>query len=387
MKRHLYATTAICAVSLLDAQAARAEGIELGLGGYSIKLISAGGLNTTGSRDTPSDDPDYNATGLWAKDKIYFYGEYVADNGFQFGARVEYNAYDGADIDKHFVWVESDFGRVEAGSRESAAYQMHYAAPAVGLVLNSGWVTVFVPANPDSVTSSRTVAVSTYVDFGKKENTLTYYTPRIEGFQLGLSYAPAVSLSGDGQNFPAEADRNTQYYNGFAAGLNFENDVAGVGVALSLGYTRAEAPSDVLALGGDDYQGIALGATASYAGVTVGGSYANQFDGTASINGSGTALSRVIEGQAWDVGVSYGAGPWTFGASYFQSAVEGAPAGTAGVVGSGNDDKLYAAVGGIQYALGPGINAIGGVMYGRWSAESGAVNTGVVAAGGFRFNF
>ncbi|MEO1192701.1 MAG: porin [Pseudomonadota bacterium] len=389
MRQRLLASSAICAAALVPSQHALADGIELGIGGFKNTVFSAGGLNTTGSRDDPGNDPDYNATGLWADGEVWFLGSYKHDNGLNFGARVEMEVFASSTsedtISQHFIFVSGDFGRVEAGSRYSAAYQMHYAAPVVGLPINSGWVTVFIPANPDSDVTFVTPAVSTFIDFGDKENALTYYTPRIQGFQLGLTYAPAISGSGDGQNFPVEADRDTQYYNGFSVGVNFVDDFDGVGVALSGGYRRSDAPNEILDAGGQDYQAVSFGAEFSYAGVTIGGSYANSFDGQATVEGG--VLTNTTEGQAWDVGLAYGQGPWTVGAAYLQTEVEGAPAGTPGFIGSGNDDKLYAATVGIDYALGPGINAIGGVMYGRWSAESGAVNTGVIAAAGLTLRF
>ncbi len=390
MKHSLYATTALCAAATLGAGVAEADGIKLGISGYTNTLFSAGGINATAGRDFGgTDKPDYNPTGLWADGEIWFDGAYRHDNGIEFGARVELEIFSSSTtsdtISQHFIFVEGDFGRVEAGSRYSAAYQMHYAAPVVGLPINSGWVTVFIPANPDSTVAFLTPAVSTYLDYGNKENQITYYTPRIEGFQLGLSYAPSISFSGDGQNFPVEADRNTQYSNGFSVGANYVEEFGDWGVAVATGYRRSDAPDNVTSLGGNDYQSFSVGANLSYAGVTIGGSYANSFDGQVTVSSS--AIVNSTEGQSWDVGIAYGAGPWTIGASYFQAEVEGAPAGTPGFIGSGNDDKLYAATAGIDYALGPGINAIGGVMYGRWSAESGAVNTGVIAAAGLTLSF
>ncbi|MEQ8651734.1 MAG: porin [Kiloniellales bacterium] len=394
LKRTLYATTALCALTVIGGKAAHADGIELGISGFMNTLFSAGGINATAGRDpvdggAPDPKPDYNPTGLFADGEVWFLGDYKHDNGMRFGARVEMEVFSSSTsedtISQHFIFVQSDYGRVEAGSRYSAAYQMHYAAPQVGLPINSGWVTVFIPANPDSTVAFVTPSVSTFIDYGDKENQLTYYTPRIGGFQLGLSYAPSISFSGDGKNFPVEADRDTEYSNGFSVGLNYVEEFDGLGVALSGGYRRSEAPEAVTAAGGDDYQGVSLGAELAYAGVTIGGSYANSFDGQATVDGG--VLINSTEGQAWDVGVAYSSGPWVIGAAYLQTEVEGAPGGTAGFVGSGNEDKLYAATAGIDYELGPGINAIGGVMYGRWSAESGAVNTGVIGAAGLTLSF
>ncbi len=404
MKKVLYGTTALCAAGVLGATGAAADGIELGIGGYMNTMFSAGGINGTAGRDfLGTSKPDYNVTGLWADGEVWFLGSYKHDNGIRFGARVELEVFASSTssdtIDEHYIFVEGDFGRVVAGSENSAAYIMHYAAPVSGLPINSGWVTVFIPPNPDSAVGFRTPSVSTYLDYGNDENQITYYTPRFSGFQLGLSYAPTVAGNGEGQNFPVEAERNSQYWNGFAAGANFVDDFDGIGVAISVGYTRAEAPDDLRSLGVDDYQGFNVGANFSYAGVTIGGAYANAFDGQASSFTDSNGATQVFtsEGNSWDVGIAYSAGPWTVGAEYFQGEVEGivnsgsgaggTNAAGSGVRGAGNDDRLYAATGGLTYALGPGITARGGIMYGRWAAESGAVNTGVIGAAGLSFRF
>jgi hypothetical protein len=393
MKKVLYSTTALCAAGMLGATGAAADGIELGLGGYMNTLFSAGGLNN-------DSDEDYNETGVWNDGEVFFLGSYKHDNGIRFGARVELEVFSGGDnIDERYIFIDGDFGRVVAGSENSAAYIMHYAAPVAGLPINSGWVTPFIPPHPDSSVGFRTPSVSTYLDYGNDESQITYYTPRISGFQLGLSYAPTVNGGGDGQTFPVEADRNTQYHNGFAAGVNFVDDFDGVGIALSAGYTRAEVSDELDSLGADDYQGINLGANLSYAGVTIGGSYANAFDGQASYfyDGNHAPQLRNSEGQSFNVGIAYSTGPWTVGAQYFQGEVEGivdsgaGPGGTqaagSGILHAAEEDKFYAATAGLSYDLGPGILARGGVMYGRWDAESGAESSGVIGAAGLSFSF
>src|SRR3546814_9879522 len=64
-----------------------------------------------------------------SSDLIWFVGEYKHDNGITFGARVELEAFStDSQIDNRFIYVEGDFGRIEAGSRQSAGSQMTYAA-------------------------------------------------------------------------------------------------------------------------------------------------------------------------------------------------------------------------------------------------------------------
>ncbi len=386
----LFTTTACCAVSSLSFAADTDKGIKLSIGGYSNSLFSAGHINSSPSRNDPEESPDYGATGVWQNTTFTLQGKYETENALQFGAMMELEIFSWRSdeiftIERRFGWLDTPYGRLELGSNYSAAYQMHYAAPVVGLPLNSGWVTVFIPPNDDSTVVFISPATSTYLDFGDTENVVTYYTPRMEGFQLGLSYAPTVSEIGGGQNFPVEAERRTQYYNGISLGANYVKTIEDVSVALATGYRRAQ-PSDLAReVGAGAYQAVSFGFNLGYAGVTIGGSYANEIEGEREFDSDG--VFRSTTGQSWDAGISYKTGDWLLGAAYFHGQIEGAPAGTSGFVRSGRKSKMTAATVGFDYTLASGIHAIGGIMYGRWDAESGAVNTGVIAASGLTFYY
>ncbi len=389
MRRALSTTTALCTALLLQCGQASASGFEFSISGYLDTLVSAGKLKTSPSRDDPSIDPNYGATGILEYGEFWITARQKLGDHYVFGGQMEFDTFPLVEPDfntsEHYIFVDTPYGLFNVGARYSAAYQMQYAAPILSLPINSGWVTAFIPPNPDSTIAYRTPAVSTYIDYGSKENNFTYYTPRLEGFQFGISYAPAISFSGDGQNFPVEAERNTQYYNGLSVGVNYVDSLRGFDVAVATGYRRTEASAAILAAGGGDYQGVSFGASFSRWGVTVGGSYANAFDGQVTL--SDDVIVDSTEGVSWDIGIAYSDGPWTVGGAYMQTKVEGAPPGTPGFVGSGNDDRLYTGIAGIDYSLAPGISALGGVMFARWSAESGAVNSGVVFATGLGFDF
>jgi outer membrane protein OmpU len=377
MKRSILGTTALVAVGAIGLAPAEAK-IELGLSGYMNTYFSVASID-----EGDNDPQDFNPTGVFSDGEVHFTGEVTLDNGISFGANVQLemfgNANSGGDtIDEKFAYMESSFGRITAGSEDSAAYIMHYAAPYAGLPVNSGWVTVFIPANPDSSTAFQHPGVSTYIDWGSDENVITYYTPRFFGFQLGLTYAPSLVGNGDGKNFPVEADTETEYNNGFAVGLNFVEDFNGFGVAASVGWRYAQASDFISDAGFDDYQAISAGLQLSYAGFTVGGSYANEYDGMI----TGDAIDGFVstEGQSWDAGATYNLGPWTFGITYFQGEVENE-------VADNDQDKLWAIQGGLYYALGPGITVGAGVMYGDWDAETGFSNTGIAGAAGLGFSF
>lgn len=391
MKKVLYGTTALVAAGVLGAGSAAADGISMGIGGYMNTYFSVGGID----EGTAAKSDDYNSTGLFSDGEIHFKGEYKHDNGITFGVNVQLEdfgtANTGDTIDEKYIEVKGDFGRIVAGSENSAAYIMHYAAPSVGLPINSGWVTVFVPTPTGMSGIFRSPTGSTYLDFGNDENVITYYTPRFAGFQIGVTYAPSVVGNGDGKNFPVEADRNDDFYNGFAVGLNYVQDFNGFGVSASAGYRRATTPKDLedfldsgLGIDAGDVQMVSFGLQLSYAGFTLGGSYANQ------ISGPNFGLVTT-EGQSWDVGLSYAYGPWHVGATYFHSTVEGYynTASMSAFVGldTTGDSTIQAASLGVAYDIGPGLQLSANLLWADYDTEFGYTNEGVVGIVGTKFSF
>jgi outer membrane protein OmpU len=386
MKKVLYGTTALVAAGVMGAGSADAK-ISLGLGGYMNTFFSVASID-----EADSTSQDYNPTGLFSDGEVHFRGEYKHDNGITFGANVQLEMFGtsntGDTIDEKYAFVDGDFGRIVAGSENTAAYIMHYAAPNVGLPVNSGWVTVFIPV-PGTINGAglfRSPGSSTYLDYGNDDNGITYYTPRFWGFQVGLTYTPSVVGNGDGKNFPVEADTETEYNNGFAVGVNYVEDFNGFGIALSGGYryatvddTRNDPPGGT---GADDYQAVSAGLNLSYAGFTVGGSYANEMEGkqVCATSACGGGISSSTEGFAWDVGVSYEFGPWAFGVTYLHGEQEG-------LLADPDQDELDTVSGGLSYALGPGITARAGVMWADWKPENGGSQSGIAGAVGLSFSF
>ena len=373
MKRLFLGTTAIVAAASLG-HPADAK-IELGLGGYMNSYFSVAAI------DEGANDPhDYNPTGLFSDGEVYFTGEVELDNGILLGAVVQLEMFGdpnsfGDTIDERYMYLESTFGRIVAGSTNMAPYAMAVFAPYAGLPINSGWVTAFVPANPDSQVAFLHPGVSTLLEPQEDSNGITYYSPNLWGFQLGLSYVPSATPGGDGKNFPVEADRETEYHNAFAVGLTYVESFDGFDVALSGSWLFAQADEQGKDDGVDDYQAFMVGANLSYAGVTLGGSYANEYQGL--VDDSGTVTT---EGQSYDVGASYALGPWTVAVTWFHGATEDQ-------IAEPGEDVMHALQGGFYYALGPGITLGGGVMWVEWDAESGFTNAGVAGALGLTFEF
>ena len=368
MKKTLFGTTALVTAGVLASSAAQAQ-IELGLGGYMNNYFAIGDSD-------PDDGTDYAPTGLFSDGEVWFLGEFTADNGLTFGANIQLESFTTGDqIDENFGYMEGGFGRLQFGSENTAAYLMHFAAPSVGAPVNSGWVTSFIPQPAGHTAGFRTPGLSTFIDTGNDENTLTYFTPRFLGFQLGASYQAAVVFTGEGQNFPVFANEDTQYNNGISVGVNFVETFGSVDLAVAGGYRRAEAPDGPI--GGrnaDDMEQVSVGVNIGFAGFTLGGSYANELEGRL------TAAGVSSEGESYDIGVSYGTGPWEFGALYFHGEVDGSVA----VAGDNEMDTLQGAIG---YAVAPGVTASVTGMYTEWDTETGNDNDGFAGIVGINFGF
>ncbi len=375
MKKLLYGTTALVAAGALTSTAAQAEeGIKLSLGGYMNQFFGAGSLDS--DRDT-----DYNSAGLFSDGEVWFVGETTLDNGITFGANIQLESFGAGDrggtadvIDEDFAYISGSFGRVNIGSENSAAYLMQYGAPNVGAPINSGWLSTFIPSDGANTGGGgfRTPRLSTYLDWNNDENVITYFTPRFAGFQIGATYAPTVSESGDGANFPVQADQDTEFSNGIAVGVNYVNTLGPVDLAVAGGYRWAKGPEDNA--GGEstnfdnsdtNLRQYSAGLNVGFSGVTIGTSLGVEDSG------------RPTDGWGYDAGVSYGQGPWAVGLTWFQSQVKGRSGFDTGATATNvsGDDELMALQAGASYAVGPGITASLSVLYADWESDNTGTGT------------
>lgn len=333
MKKILLGTTAIVAAGMIAAPAAdAAEKLKVSVGGYMEQWVGYTSQDDSGATDLSGLDVKSDA-------EIHFKGMTTLDNGMSVGINVqlEANSNSGDQIDESYMIIKGNFGEVNLGSENSAMYKMNYGPSDYGIGINSGdqssWAT-----KPASVSGSffRSPFGSTNIEPARTNDSekLTYYTPRIEGFQLGLSYIPEASQDANGQ-----PDRESDLTDGYAVAANFKRDFGGFNLGLSGGFGAfTSGTADNL----DDPKAWSLGATAGFGGFSVGAAYADA---------EGTTEADASEG--FNVGVAYATGPWGVSLGWSHGEVEGS---TSGVVTSGNGEQDTYALSG-KYALGPGVTA------------------------------
>ena len=364
-KNLLLGTSALVAGGLMAADYAMAEEpLRLDVRGYRNEYFGIGSID--------HDTIDFNNTGHFSEGEVQFRGETTLDNGITVGVQVELEAVANADqIDENYAFIHGSFGRLVLGSENSAPYQGFWSvtAPNVGVPLNSGWITVFIPPAPGSTVGFRRPSVTTNLDLHNDDNVISYYTPRFNGFQLSGTYIPTINDSGDGKNGPVQANTNTERHNGVSGGLHYTQsfnalDFTWMGAVNWIGECDGAACTGG---GNDDILQFKSGLNIGYAGFSFGGSFGYEDS------------DRTNEGYSADLGLSYSTGPWGVSATGFYSDVEGGA--------GGGDDELIAVSGAVSYALGPGISVSGSILYANWDDEGSNDSEGIMFISGISISY
>lgn len=335
MKKILLGTTAIIALSTFSAEAFAAEKIKLGLGGFMRHYVGIGNSDETAATALSSNDRDLGL-GMHSNTEIYFRGETKLDNGLIVSADIQLEAgiedANGADISSLTIATET-MGALSIGGTASADDDIIVKAPASASDL--GWGDAAAYANIAGTANGSSNAFeaqsTTAMDMNATKGTkLKYNSANYGGVSFAASYTPA---SGAGTG--AQSSGRNATHDETAAGVAFEGEMGGASVAASVATLRINGTNN------QNHFGLNVG----MGGVTVGGAYttSNDDQGTAA-----TAASASNDGKAYEIGISYETGPYTFAGGYMKSQSKGVVA-TAG----NNVDKYWMVSG--AYDLSGGV--------------------------------
>ena len=350
-----------------------------------------------------------------------------------------------AQIDEAFLFAFGDWGRMELGSRDAATYRMYYGTPSAfigwgAIQHNHNYINASVQANNKGY--ARTMA-TTITPTWQDVNRVNYFTPRFAGLQIGIGYAPKLNasatntpgiISGPGNGAGICGYNNATNINNcpsadyawqdlFDVGANYLNKFGDFTVALYGAFAYASfvpgfqpfagAANMVTGANLSAWKQWVAGAQFGFAGFTVGGAVG--WDN----NGLGGNYYTGVDNDTrfYTAGVMYETGPWQMSAMWAgfwntngngSSNVTNIATGTqvqtlsaANATGnpfSGNStyfsnnpstQGLFGAEVvqkwevGANYALGPGIKAVGGFMYYNAYGPSNAVvaNSWVIMLG------
>ena len=373
MKKQLIGTTALVGVGALATagvaqEAEAAEPLSLSIGGYYQTSLEYR------DEDDDTGEPGANRQefDIYNDGEIQFTASTTLDNGIGVRARIEYEAKNqGAGstiVDERWIQFSGGFGQLKIGQDDNASNAMHYQAPVASGNMGVNTPTFAVPlAGGNRITSYPTTYVNTNGDADK----IIWFSPRIAGFQLGLSYGPdnapnQTSIPSFDNNAGAQEDV-------FSVGLNFVETFNDIDVAVSAGYLtgQTEANTTVTGLNSDDIEQFSAGLNVGFAGFTVGASLRLSNQG---LNNSDLTI--------WDAGVTYATGPLTVGFTYLHGEAEDPF--------SGGDDETDQGVFTAVYNIGPGVDLWGGVKFFEYDDDTSSAaneNEGYIIALGSSVSF
>ena len=165
-------------------------------------VVSLGGFFTQSIAVVDSDEPagsNLEDNALNQNAEIHFKGRSRFDNGMEIGFQVQLEAetHDNDQIDEHYVYVKGDWGKVIVGAENGVAHLGEVTGPSfvAGLksynnsltdeVIETAYDTIF---DDDIIEDAN---MSTKIEhISGDANKVSYFTPKINGLQLGVSFTP-----------------------------------------------------------------------------------------------------------------------------------------------------------------------------------------------------
>ena len=205
-------------------------------------------------------------------------------------------------LDRTYLWLDRDkFGKIEIGSNISAASAMQTNGASVAVAtggVDGSWAKY---VNSDTFDSSGTAALrdenfitypgllfqdSNFEEIGNHERSrkITYYSPKLHGFQVGLSYIPDVDNKGGSASMPnSDSDGNRQEKNALAGGISWEKTIAPyreVKISLVSEYAKSNRSALDKANGRVYYdaRAIEVGGTYRHNNIQIGASYGTHWN-------------------------------------------------------------------------------------------------------------
>ena len=346
MKKLLLNGTAIAGLALAMTATPAAADLELGIGGH----FSAYGVFA--SQDEAAEDThDFE---LQREAELYFMGETTLDNGLTVGAEIQVEGESNAGaagqgmVDESYIYMSGDWGRVNVGSENGAAYLLQVGAPAVDANfdgIDPEYIVVNRGGNAALAANGR--GFNYGMGFGGDNdrgdtNKLTYLSPVFSGFQVGVSYSSTLQEDVDVRDGLSSDAAAAGLEDEYQVGARWAGQFEGVGVTLGAGWAQAE--QEVETAGEDDREQWNVGLNLNFSNVTVGGAYFEDNNG----------LDSDAETKTYVLGANYETGPYTFGVSWLDTETE---------VGVDAEDEASRILVGGSYAYGPGMTFNGAVHF------------------------
>jgi hypothetical protein len=329
LSRRLLTTTSVLAMAAAPAVAQEQLRLELG-GFYRFFAVAA-------DQDDGVGEPGagLRGHGLARESEVFFLAATTLPNGLSVGVDIQLEGQTDPDqIDESYIFFEGLFGRVELGSKDPATDWMLFGPPVPlpGHGVNS-------PNLFHAAAGTNLVGTSlTFVNQSFDSDKVTYFTPRWQGFQLGLSYTPDNTEElGGGLRPDTTAGQFSEVIEAGGSWIGRAGPLD-IGGYAAVGHGEREVGGPGL----DDRRQWGAGAQVGWRGLVLGASFRKDDLGV-------SGADRLD----WNLGVAYSFGPWTVAGAFAHGEVD---------VAAGEDELDHLEVG-VRYLIGPGATLAAGIQY------------------------
>jgi len=272
----------------------------------------------------------------------------AADNGLNYGFKIEINANttDGPKgiADEARLQLSGSWGTLQMGDEDGAEDIMNYGGEnlmgATGgfdgdqddYLVRAGDVRFFEVRNTsvggtkiwmqltDTIGGDGTAAYNwaapsypTIAGDTADKTKVSYFSPRISGFQVGASITPTPN---EGDGFKADGS----WENAYGIGANYDNSFGGLRIRASAVFAAASSNDTRF----EDVSAFQVGGIVGWGPFSLGANYGDNGDsGELKWSGqNGNADATHEESYFWDVAASFETGPMYFAAGYFVGVKE-----------------------------------------------------------------
>ncbi len=350
MKKELLAGTAIVGASLLMAGTAYADWPKdpkvwvSGAFDFQVGMSDQDKEGFTGAAGAMTDGPD-RGFGFITNSEVRIRAKGKTDAGMKWSAKVELEVDmnvgdnpDGSDesvIDELQITFAGSWGTLVLGNEDGAEDLLHvsseHAVKAGSGGVQGDWEDWM---NADSV-NSRLINDPTMQADSSDKTKITYFTPRINGLMLGISYVPDRGAAGQAPT----PDDNGDAEDFWGFGASYKQKFGDFSVSLGAVGAIADQEDD----GDEDVRAWALGALVGWGPWKIGGMYQDNND-----SGRSTGTPN-DDSTGFDIGIGYSQGPVLLGLNWMHSEVG---AGAIGATGEHEQDVVTL---GVTYKLGKGV--------------------------------
>ena len=314
MNKLLLGTTALVGASLLLAGPVDAAKPKVKVNGAIAFEFGGSSQDLEGFSDAPGDAADGPNRGYAFKtdSEIHINVSGKTDAGMKWKAQVQFEADEktGSPIDENWIRFSGSWGQINLGDDDGAEDLMHFSGEQAVKKAGAGGV----DGHWDDFVgwrevNSRFAHEPTLTEDSSDATKISYFTPRIGGLQVGVSFTPDTGAAGQA----TDTDDGDDFENAWGLGVNYKKNFGGFKVGIAgvahIGDNEDESKEDLRAW--------MVGFNLDYGNWKFGAGYQDNGDG-------GEAKSTVGDDdmRAWDVGLGYATGPVHLGVSYLHTEVD-----------------------------------------------------------------